>query len=157
MTVPLLVITRKMLDTSHYILTLKSLYIINCNLCSKIRILTEILKIASTHRRTIDIHTRTKENMHTPCPGILSESDTHLFNQFSVPCRCRSNTTWIKSTAGIVPDTLGAIYHFDSRKSETFYRPYIPALVSTDIRDLLVKSHLRNYIRCPVLMFLSDT
>ena len=50
MTVPLLIIAGKMLDTCHDTLTLKAFDITHSHLAGKIRIFAEVLEIASAHR-----------------------------------------------------------------------------------------------------------
>ena len=155
MAVPLLIIASKMLDTSHDILTLHSPDIIGCYLPCQIRVFSKILKIASTHRRPIDIYSWPQKDVYASGTCILSESYTHLFNKFPIPGRGSCHTTWIKSALRVISYSLRSVNHLHSRKTQTFQRPYIPAFISTYICNLFIQGHLGHDFCRPILMFLS--
>ena len=92
---PFLIICGKMLDSSHNALTLQSHDICNRYLTRKERVFTEIFKISSAKRRTIDIHTGTKKYMDSPGARILTKGYAHLVDKITVPSGCSSDSARI--------------------------------------------------------------
>ena len=154
MTSILLIICCKMLDTCHHALTLKTDDIVCRYLSGQIRILSEILKITATKRGTVYICSRPKQYMHSTCTRILSECYTHLVYKITVPRCCSCNTARIKSTLCVVSHTLRSICHPDCWKSEAVNGTDVPVFKASDIFSFFLKSHLRHYLCCSLLIFL---
>ena len=154
-TIPLLVVTCEVLDTSHNAHTLHTLDISRSNLTCEEWVLTEVLKVTTTEWRTIDVCTRTEKDMHTTRTRVLTERDTHLLNQLCIPGCSSCNTTWIEGTLGVVTNTLRTVSHTNCWQAKMLDCANIPRCVTTYIGNLLIESHLLNNLGCAILVFLS--
>ena len=153
--VGLLIIECKMLYRGHHALRLHTLDILRRCLCSKERVLTHILEITATERAAIDIHARTKEDMHTTRTRILTESHTHLIYNIFVPCSGRSHSTGEKRTLCVVAHTLRAVCHTDQRNPQTLDGTYVESVLGApDICTFLLQGHLLHQSRGTVTMLL---
>ena len=117
-TAPFLVVGSEMLDSGDHAFRLHTFNIMFRDLRGKVRILTEIFEVPSVHRCPVDVDTGSKEDRHSSCLGILSQTVPEPFGKFPVECRRRKYSGRIKGAGRIVTDSLRTIRHTDFRNAK---------------------------------------
>ena len=119
---PLLVVHGKVLHCGDDPLRLYAEDIRFGGFTDKIRIFSEVLKVPSAHRSTVDVDTRSEDKPQSVLAGIAPEALADASCQGSVPCCCGENPAWIHGALYIVAYALRAVGHFHFRQSEAWDR-----------------------------------
>ena len=80
-----LVVCGKVLHRRHYTLALHSVNVTNRSPGRQKRVFSEVLKVPSIHWRSIDVHSRAKQNMHSACPSIKTNRTPDSLRKLGVP------------------------------------------------------------------------
>ena len=85
MAIVFLIVRGKVFHRRHHALALHPFNVANRSPCRQIRIFAKVLKVAPVHRRSIDVYSGAKQNMHSACPGIKTNRTTHTLGKLRVP------------------------------------------------------------------------
>ena len=144
-----LVVGHEMLHHGHDALILDSEDVLLGCLGSEIRVLSEVFIVPSEHRGTVDVDSRTEEDVHTTGLGVLPETVSKPQSQVLVPCGCGQCPARIERALGIVSDADRAVCNPYCRYSEPLDRAEIERPFGRDVTDFLFKCHLRHEFGSP--------
>ena len=120
MTVPLLIVARKVFDRRHNSFGLHALDILHGGLRRQIGVLAEVLEVTAAQGRTVDIDAGSQHDMHAAGAGVLPQTASHIAHQRPVPSRRGGHA------------------------AQTRNGPDIEFVVTADIIDFFIESHLSD-------------
>ena len=144
MTVPLLIVARKVFDRRHNPFGLHTLDILHGGLRRQIGVLAEVLEVTAAQGRTVDIDAGSQHDMHAAGAGVLPQTASHIAHQRPVPSRRGSHAAGEHRTAGIVAYALRTVGHPDFGNAQTRNGPDIEFVVTADIIDFFIEGHLSD-------------
>src|SRR6266852_310439 len=131
-----------MLDSGAHSLGLHAFDISDRDARSEKRIFTEVLKVTSIHRRAINIHARSQEEMHAFGPRIPADFSPYTLCHGWIPGRRQSDPGGHGRGWSKVANPHWSIRHFQTRQSESGDASDEKAVYSSDHVDLFFERHL---------------
>src|SRR5258707_9765151 len=153
MTIKFGIVTHEVLDRRAHSLSLHSLYVSNRNFGGEKGIFAKILEVPAIHRRSVDVHTRPKQEMNAFSTCVATDLDTRSFCKYRIPRRGQCDSTRHRSSRTIVTNTNWSICHFQWRDTQPLDSPDEKTVESTNHVDLFFQGHPAHQSIDPTLNF----
>src|SRR5271163_3227559 len=122
-TVPLLVVQSEVFYGRNHPLALHATDITHHGSGSEIRVFAEILKISPVHGRSINIYTRSQQEVDTTRTRVLAEANPDTLRKFRVP-GCRKSYSGGKGRRrSPSPHSNRTVGHFERRQADCVFFP----------------------------------
>ena len=154
MAILLVVVQRIVLHTGGHALRLETLHIGHHHTGGEQRVLTHILEVPSTERRTIDVDTRTEDDALLTIEGLLTEALAIEARHLGVPCgrqtgQCGEGHTRVVGLSGLHPlvpehigtNTMRTVVGPEVREAQTLHTRTGELRLRMDHSDLLIERH----------------